>query len=309
MIEATFMPVPVRGELADLNVFLAICRRKSFRLAASELGVSTSALSHTMRGLEERLGVRLLNRTSRSVVPTDAGEALLGHLETGFSHIRMALDELDHYRESPVGRLRINIPRDAAQLLFTPVLARFMTMYPRLQLEITVDNTLVDIIGSGYDAGIRYGESVPRDMIAMPVTRKLKWIVVASPGYLKNSAHLPLSHPNDLLAHQCIRMRLGNGTLYKWELNHAGEALALDVPGSLILNESEMIIDTALNGFGLAYCLDVRVRPLLESGKLVQVIPEWVCEDEPMVMYYPSRRQLHPGLRKLIEMMREVTLY
>jgi len=303
------MPVPVRGELADLNVFLTICRRKSFRLAASELGVSTSALSHTMRGLEERLDVRLLNRTSRSVVPTDAGEALLSHLEIGFAHIRMALEELDHYRESPVGRLRINIPRDAVQLLFAPVLARFMTLYPRLQLEITVDNTLVDIIGSGYDAGIRYGESVPRDMIAMPVTRKLKWIIVASPDYLKKNAQRPLAHPEDLFNHQCIRMRLGNGTLYKWELKHQGEVMALDVPGSLTLNESEMIIDTALNGFGLAYCLEVRVRPLLEKGQLVQVLPEWICEDEPMVMYYPSRRQLHPGLRKLIEMMREETLY
>ena len=302
------MPAPVRGELADLNVFLTICRRKSFRLAAADLGVSTSALSHTMRGLEERLAVRLLYRTSRSVVPTDAGEALLGHLEAGFSHIRLALDELDHYRESPVGRLRINIPRDAAQLLFAPVLTKFMAMHPRLQLEIAVDNTLVDIIGSGYDAGIRYGESVPRDMIAMPLTRKLKWIVVASPTYLTRNAHLPLDHPDDLFQHQCIRMRLGNGTVYKWQLKHAGEALALDVPGSLILNETEMIIDTALNGFGLAYCLDVRTRPLLESGHLVQVLPGWICEDEPMVMYYPSRRQLHPGLRKLIEMMREAML-
>jgi len=303
------MPAPVRSELADLNVFLTICRRKSFRLAAAELGVSTSALSHTMRGLEERLDVRLLNRTSRSVVPTDAGEALLVHLETGFSHIRMALDELDHYRESPVGRLRVNIPRDAVQMLFKPVLAKFMTLYPRLQLEISVDNQLVDIIGSGYDAGIRYGESVPRDMIAMPLTRKLKWIIVASPEYLQNSAHLPLAHPDDLATHQCIRMRLGNGTLYKWELNHAGEALALDVPGSLTLNETEMIIDTALNGFGLAYCLEVRVKPLLASGQLVQVLPQWVCEDEPMVMYYSSRRQLHPGLRKLIEMIQEATGY
>lgn len=303
------MPAPVRGELADLNVFLTICRRRSFRLAASELGVSTSALSHTMRTLEERLDVRLLNRTSRSVAPTDAGEALLVHLEAGFSHIRLALEELDHYRESPVGRLRINIPRDAVQLLFKPVLAQFMRLYPKLQLEITVDNQLVDIIGSGYDAGIRYGESVPQDMIAMPLTHKLKWIIVASPEYLKNSAHLPLTHPDDLFQHQCLRMRLGNGTLYKWEFKHAGETLALDVPGSLILNETEMILDTALNGFGLAYCLEVRARALLASGALVQVIPEWTYEDEPMVMYYPSRRQLHPGLSKLIEMIRKATQY
>src|SRR5471032_1376415 len=176
------MPTLTRGELADLNVFSIICRRQSFRLAAVELGVTTSALSHTMRGLEERLGVKLLHRTSRSLVPTAAGAALVSQLDQGFEFIRSALGELENYRELPVGRLRINIPRDAARLLFNPILAQFNRAYPRIQMEITIDDNMVDIVSSGYDAGVRYGQTVPQDMVAMPLTGKLRWVVVASPA-------------------------------------------------------------------------------------------------------------------------------
>lgn len=300
------MPALQRNELADLNVFLLICRRKSFRLAALELGVTTSAISHTLRSLEARLGVRLLNRTSRAVVPTDAGAAFLRHLETGFAQIELALNDLHLYRESPSGRLRLNIPRDAGQLLFRPILARFMATYPELSLEITVDNNLVDIIGSGYDAGIRYGASVPKDMIAMPLTPKLRWIVVASPDYLRDAP--PLQHPDDLRNHRCIRMRLGNGTLYKWPLAQGKVTYEVDVPGTLTLNESDMIIDAVAGGYGLGYCPERYVQVQLASGQLVRVLTDWCSEDEPLVMYYPDRRQLHPGLRRLIEMIRAETM-
>jgi DNA-binding transcriptional LysR family regulator len=178
------MPALTRSELAELNVFVAICRRRSFRLAAPEIGVSTSALSHSMRNLETRLGVKLLNRTSRSVAPTAAGSALAEQLEQGFQCIAAAVDGLDRYRSSPVGRLRLNVPRDASRLLLSPILPTFFGLYPDIQLDLTVDDHLVDIVAEGYDAGIRYGDTAPRDMIVARLTGPLRWVVVGSPTYL-----------------------------------------------------------------------------------------------------------------------------
>lgn len=206
------MPAFTRSELADLNVFMTIVRRRSFRHSAQELGVSTSALSHSMRNLEARLGVKLLNRTSRSVVPTDAGSALAAKLEDGFQVIGEALGELDAYRTSPVGRLRLNVPRDASRLLLGPVLRRFTEAYPDLQLELSVEDRMVDIVADGYDAGIRYGGTVPQDMVAVPLTGELRWVVAASPDYL--ARHGVPQRPDDLLRHACIRMRLGDNSFY-----------------------------------------------------------------------------------------------
>lgn len=206
------MPAFTRSELADLNVFMTIVRRRSFRHSAQELGVSTSALSHSMRNLEARLGVKLLNRTSRSVVPTDAGSALAAKLEDGFQVIGEALGELDAYRTSPVGRLRLNVPRDASRLLLGPVLRRFTEAYPDLQLELSVEDRMVDIVADGYDAGIRYGGTVPQDMVAVPLTGELRWVVAASPDYL--ARHGVPQRPDDLLRHVCIRMRLGDNSFY-----------------------------------------------------------------------------------------------
>ncbi|MFZ4832885.1 LysR family transcriptional regulator [Rouxiella sp. Mn2063] len=296
------MPLLTRGELADLNVFVAVCQRQSFRLAAAALGVSTSAVSHTIRALEERLGVKLLNRTSRSVVPTEAGAALVEHLEKGFEYISNALSGLELYRETPIGRLRINIPRDASRLLFSPILAQYTSAYPKIQLEITVDNRLVDIVSSGFDAGVRYGETVPRDMIAMPLTKKIRWVVVASPQYLQR--HGVPKMPEDLLHHACIRMRIGDDAIYKWELGNGPCACKIDAPGTLTFNETDTIIDAALQGLGLAYCLELYAQPYLDSGQLEIVMPDWAVRGEPIVMYYPSRRQLHPGLKQLIDMIR-----
>lgn len=202
------MPAFNRSDLADLNVFVTICRRRSFRLSAAELGVSTSALSHAMRNLETRLGVKLLNRTSRSVVPTAAGMALAEQLERGFHTIGEALDQLERYRGSPAGRLRLNVPRDASRLLLSPVLPAFFSAYPDIQLDITVDDHLVDIIAEGYDAGIRYGDTVPRDMIATPLSGPLRWVVVGSPAYL--ARHGRPARPEDLMHHACVRMRIGD---------------------------------------------------------------------------------------------------
>ncbi|KJK17258.1 LysR family transcriptional regulator [Burkholderiaceae bacterium 16] len=296
------MPAFTRSELADLNVFLTICRRRSFRQSAVELGVSTSALSHTMRKLETRLGVKLLNRTSRSVLPTAAGSALAEQLEKGFETIGAAIDHLERYRTSPVGRLRINVPRDGARLLVSPILPAFLDAYPDIQLDITVDDRLIDIIADGYDAGIRYGDTVAGDMIAVPLTPPLRWVVVGSPAYLARRGRP--GRPDDLMRHSCIRMRIGDNSLYRWELGHGPQALELDVPGSMSANESDTVVDAALNGVGLAYCLERRVADDIAAGRLEVVLPEWSVAGPPMVMYYPSRRQTLPGLRQLIDMIR-----
>ncbi|AKJ69515.1 hypothetical protein PATSB16_38570 [Pandoraea thiooxydans] len=296
------MPVFNRSDLADLNVFVTICRRRSFRLSAAELGVSTSALSHAMRNLETRLGVKLLNRTSRSVVPTAAGMALAEQLERGFHTIGEALDQLERYRGSPAGRLRLNVPRDASRLLLSPVLPAFFSAYPDIQLDITVDDHLVDIIAEGYDAGIRYGDTVPRDMIATPLSGPLRWVVVGSPAYV--ARHGRPARPEDLMHHACVRMRIGDNSLYKWELSNGQQALALDVPGAISANETDVAVDAALGGLALAYCLERRVAPDLQAGRLEIVLPDWAVAGPPMVMYYPSRRQTLPGLRQLIEMIR-----
>lgn len=252
------MPAFNRTELADLNVFVTICRRRSFRQAAVELGVSTSALSHAMRNLEARLGVKLLNRTSRSVVPTAAGAALAEQLGDGFATIGAAIDQLDRYRTSPIGRLRINVPRDASRLLIGPILPAFIEAYPEIQLDITVDDRLIDIVADGYDAGIRYGDTVAGDMIAVPLTPALRWVIVGSPSYLKRYGRP--AKPDDLMRHACIRMRIGDNSLYRWELGNGRRALEIDVPGPVSVNETDAAVEAALSGVGLVVLQAKRER-------------------------------------------------
>ncbi|MGY2169438.1 LysR family transcriptional regulator [Pseudomonas gingeri] len=291
-----------RSELADLNVFMAIIRRRSFRQAAHELGVTTSALSHTMRNLETRLGVKLLNRNSRSVEPTDAGALLAQKLAQGFETIQGALDELDLYRHAPIGRLRLNVPRDAAKLLISPVLGPFMAAYPQLHLDLMVEDRLVDIVAEGYDAGIRYGATVPQDMIAVPLTGELRWVMVASPAYL--ARHPAPETPDELLRHSCIKMRLGNNTAYRWELGNGERQIRIEVPGMLTASDTQASIDAALAGIGIAYCLERRVSAELHDGRLYEVMPHWSCTGAPLYMYYSSQRQSQPGLRQLMDMIR-----
>jgi len=297
------MPTLNRGELADLNVFVALVRRRSFRQAAIELGVTTSALSHALRQLETRLGVKLLNRTSRSVVPTLAGAALAEKLEQGFALIGEALGELDQHRDAPVGRLRLSVPRDAARLLLTPTLPRLLAAYPQLQLDISVEDRPVDIVADGLDAGIRFGDTVPQDMVALPLTDELRWIVVGAPAYLDR--HGRPQQPEELAEHRCVRLRLGNGALYRWELGSGATTRTIDVPGPLTVNETETSIQVALDGLALAYCLEWRVADELRDGRLEQVLPDWTSPGAPLCIYYPSRRQPPPGLRQLIEALRQ----
>lgn len=296
------MPSYSRHDLADLSAFAAICRRGSFRLAATELGVSTSALSHALRNLEDRLGVKLLNRTTRSVAQTEAGSRLAAQLDQSFGEIGEALSELDRYRSAPLGGLRINVPRDASRLLLSPVLARYLDDCPGVKIEVVVDNNMVDIVKAGFDAGIRFGDTVPQDMVCTPLTPPLRWVVVGAPAYF--GRHGTPKTPEDLLRHACIRLRLGDQTLYRWELGQPPHAHAIDVPGALIVNETDMALDAALDGIGLAYCLERYAEPHLRAGRLRRVLDEWSPAGAPLVMYYPSRRQLAPALSRLIEAIR-----
>lgn len=291
-----------RSELADLNVFMAIIRRRSFRHAAHELGVTTSALSHTMRNLETRLGVKLLYRTSRAVEPTDAGSLLAEKLTQGFATIKDGLDTLELYRETPIGRLRLNVPRDAAVLLISPILGEFTRAYPQLRLDVMVEDRMIDIVAEGYDAGIRYGATVPQDMVAVPLTGELRWVMVASPSYLADAGTLQI--PTDLLQHSCVRMYLGDKTTYKWELGNGARQQRIDVPGHFSAADTQTIVDAALQGVGIAYCLQHHVQQALADGRLVEVLPDWACIGAPLCMYYPSRRQSQPGLRQLVELIR-----
>jgi DNA-binding transcriptional LysR family regulator len=291
-----------RSDLADLNVFVVIARHRSFRRAGEELGVSTSALSHAMRNLEARLGVRLINRSSRSVVPTHAGEALIERLELGFRHIGDALEELNSFRESPKGLIRLNVPKDAVDLLIRPVLPDYLRAFPDMELEITVDDGMIDIVAGGYDAGIRPGGTIAKDMIAVPLGPPLRWIVVGSPSYLRK--HGTPRRPEDIMGHSCIRLRC-HDAIYRWEFERAdGEIRILDAPGALTVNDLDLSIEAAVDGVGLTYCLDRHVAPHLADGRLKMVLADWCVHSPRFEIYYPSRRQVPHGLRMLVEMMR-----
>lgn len=259
-----------------------------------------------MRNLETRLGVKLLYRTSRAVEPTDAGTLLAEKLTQGFAVIQDGLDTLELHREAPIGRLRINVPRDAAVLLLAPILGDFTDAYPQLRLDLIVEDHMLDIIAEGYDAGIRYGATVPQDMVAVPLTGALRWIMVASPAYLARRGTPQV--PKDLLEHACIRMYLGDKTTYKWELGNGARQQRIDVPGHFSAADTETIVNAALQGVGIAYCLSDRVQQQLAEGRLVEVMPDWACMGEPLCMYYPSRRQSQPGLRQLMDMIRMKTI-
>jgi DNA-binding transcriptional LysR family regulator len=292
-----------RNVLADLNVFLTIVRRGSMAKAGIELGVSASALSHRLRKLETDLGVRLLHRSSRSIKPTEAGASLAAQLEMGFRTIGDALTSLESHRNFPVGRLRLNALRDAARLVLGPVVRRYCDDFPDMHLDVTVDDRLVDIVAEGFDAGIRYGDRVPLDMVGIALTKPLKWIVAGSPELIARVGQ-PQT-PNDLLRLPCVEMRVGDNSNYPWELGNGDAMVRLDVRGPLCANETEHAIDAAMRGLGFVYCLKRRVEVEVASGNLQIVLPAWASDGPPLTIYYPSRRQPPPGLRQLIAIIRE----
>lgn len=293
------------AKISDLISFATVARLRSFRGAALELGVSASALSHALRGLEERLGVRLLNRTTRSVVPSEAGQRLLERLGPALRDIDDALDDVNAFRDTPIGTLRLNVPRSAAHLLLAPLMARYLAAYPQMRLEIAADNGLVDIVAAGYDAGVRFGETLQGDMVAIPLGPPQRLVVVAAPSYI--AKHGAPATPQDLRAHACIRLRFPSGKLYRWEFAKDGQAMEIEVDGPLTLGETELMIRAAEDGVGLACALDAEVEERVRSGKLLRVLEDWCPQIPGFYLYYPSRRQMAGGLRALVEMLRADT--
>lgn len=288
--------------LADLQTFTVVARCRSFRAAALELGVSPSAISHSMRTLEERLGVRLLNRTTRSVAPTVAGEHLLARLSPALLEIQGALDEVNVFRDSPLGTLRINAPRAAAELVLTPQITQFLTAHPGMKVDLVTDDTLVDIVASGFDAGVRFGESLQQDMVAIPLGGPQRFIVVASPAYL--AAHGRPQVPRDLPQHRCIGIRFPSGVLYRWEFARAGETLEVEVDGALFVSDMSLMIRAAEDGLGLAYVYAQYAQAGLAAGRLCQVLEDWCPEIPGFFLYYPSRKQMPAGLKAFIELLK-----
>ena len=294
---------PNRSDFTDFTYFLAIARHRSFRRAGLELGVSASALSHALKGLEARLGVRLLNRTNRSVVLTAAGAELQAAITTPFDAIAEAVEGLNRYRDAPAGRIRLNVPVDAAVLLVAPVLPVFAERYPDVELDISVSNRMIDVIGSGYDAGIRYGGTVPGDMVAQRLSADMRWIVVGTPGYFDRFGRP--AHPDYLAQHRCLRFRLGDDSLYRWEFERDGAERVIAAPGMLTFDDSRLILAALTGGAGLMYGPEPLLRDLIAAGTVEEVLADWAGRGPGFHVYYSSRRQVPTGLRLLIELIRE----
>ena len=294
-----------RAELADLGTFLTIARHRSFRRAGLELGVSASALSHALKAMETRLGVRLLNRTSRSVTLTAAGEDLLASLDAPFAAIGSALDILNQHREptKATGRIRLNVLEHASTLLLAPVLPLFHQRHPQVEIDVRVSNDLLDVVSAGADAGIRYGGTVPQDMVAQRLSADLRWVVVGAPAYLDRNG--TPDHPRDLADHRCLRIRLGDESLYRWEFERKDEAIALNVPGAVTLDNTQFALSLAAASGGLAYLPEACVGPSVARGELRVVLADWAPLGPGFHLYYPGRRQLPSGLRLLIDLIRE----
>ncbi|WP_349793257.1 LysR family transcriptional regulator [Xanthomonas sp. WHRI 7064] len=293
-----------RADLADFVYFLTIARHLSFSRAATELGVSSSALSHAIKGLETRLAVRLLHRTSRSVTLTAAGEQLLQAISGPFGAIGEAIELLNQHRNSPAGRIRLNVINDAVPLLLGPVLPIFAERYPKVEVDIVSTNRMIDIVEGGFDAGIRYGGTVPEDMIAQRLSPDIRWVVAGAPTYL--ARHGIPQHPLDLHHHRCVRIRLGNDRIYRWELEKGSELLTVDVPGTMTIDDTRLALALLTGGAGLVYAPEPVLAPLLAAGTARLVLEDWASPGPGFHLYYSSRRQLPNGLRLLLDLVREL---
>lgn len=288
--------------LAELEIFAAIARARSFRRAAVERGVSASALSQAMRNLEECLGVRLLNRTTRSVAPTEAGERLLARLGPAFDTVAEAVDELNGFRGTPAGIVRINAPAPAVDHVLAPLIKPFLEAYPAISLEIIEDAALVDVVESGFDAGVRFGEELARDMIAVPLGPSLRYAVVAAPAYI--AAQGTPREPTDLLVHACIRHRFPGGRIFSWDFEKAGRTLTVLPEGRLTVNAARHAVQAAVDGLGIARVLEDYVREPLARGQLVELLADWCPRIPSWYLYYPSRRHTPAALRAFLDFLR-----
>ncbi len=278
------------ARLDNLDAFVAIVRCGGFRAAAVERRVSSAALSQNIRSLEEALGIRLLNRTTRSVAPTEAGARLFERLVPAFRDIRLAIDDLNQLRETPTGTLRINAPGPAVDHVLCPLVFEFMRTYPEITVELITDAAIVDIVQQGFDAGVRFGKQLEQDMIAVPVGPALRYAIVASPAYLQRRPKP--SAPSDLMSFDCIRRRFPGGTIVSWQFEKDGERLEIKPEGRLTLSSAHQELQAALAGQGIAHVFEEYARPHLDEGSLVELLRDWSPTLPSWFLYYPNRR--HP---------------
>jgi DNA-binding transcriptional LysR family regulator len=291
--------------MLELEAAMAVARRRSFRAASSDLGISPTVLSQRIAGLEARLGVRLFNRTTRSVSRTQAGEQFLAEVEPAVGAINHAVEAVNTHRDKPVGSLRINSSVGAARRILSPIILKFLRLHPKMQVDLVTEDRPIDIVAEGFDAGVRTGDMVPADMIAVPLQPVQGFAVVGSPGYFKGSAG-PKT-PQDLVRHTCIRTRLPSGGMYRWEFEQDGKSFTLDVPGQLTLDDASLILEATLAGTGLAYLADWWVDKSVREGKLRRVLDDFIPSSAGLCLYYPSRRYQPAGLRALIAFIQEVS--
>ena len=292
-----------RDELNDLAAFVVVADEMSFTRAASKLGLSPSALSHAMKALEERLGLQLLARTTRKVSTTEAGSRLLKTLRPAFEDIGTALIDLSELRDRPAGTLRMTMPRHAATSLVWPMMPDFLATHPDIRVEMTIDEGLTDIIESRYDAGIRFGEKVAKDLVAVRVSHDLRWAVVGSPAYFIN--HPVPNTPQDLVEHRCINYRFATSAgLYLWEFERDGRSFQIRVDGHLTFNDGDLILAAALAGQGLGYLLEDQITAHVIEGRLIRVLTEWCPISDGYYLYHPNRRKTPSALAALIDALR-----
>ncbi|MGA1802513.1 LysR family transcriptional regulator [Rhizobium sp. HT1-10] len=289
--------------LGDLAAFHAVARERSFRAAARKGNVSPSALSEAVRRLEEKLGLRLLNRTTRSVTPTDAGERLMDRLAPAFNDVAAALDQINSSDSNPAGTLKLNVPSIVARYVLPDLLGRFMVLYPDIRLEVAADDSFIDVLAAGFDAGVRYGERLEQDMIAVPLgPREQRYVTAAAPSYLE--AMGTPRHPRDLLEHRCIRHRFVSRSISVWEFERGSETIELSPPASLITDSLEIEVGAAISGLGVLRCFDEIVAPAVRSGALVLILDEWVSRFPGPYLYYASRKHMPAPLRAFIDFLK-----
>ena len=286
-------------KISDFEPFIAVATFRSFRLAAEAAGVTSSAMSHSIRQLEERLKIRLFNRTTRSVALTDAGHQLFESLSPLFSSAREAVEAINDYRTTPIGTLRINAVRLGGRYRLAPLVAGFTQKYPDVRVEIAQDDNLVDIVSSEYDAGVRLSEIIEKDMISIPLGKPIRYAVVASPEYLQH--HAAPERPHDLLQHSCIKFRYPGGHSYQWQFGRDHEQLAISVQGMLEVNDLDIALSLALQGAGIGYVLSEMAEPHLRSGKLISLLDEWLPELPGFYLYYSNRKFASAAFQAFVE--------
>ena len=293
----------MRASLIELEAVAAVARHGGFRAAARELGMSSSALSHAIAALEARLAVRLFNRTTRSVALSAAGEQFISEIEPALKTLETAIENIGEHADRPSGRLRLNMAPGAARILMRPLLLEYARRYPEVELEVVTENALVDVIGKGFDAGIRLTEAISPDMVAVPIIPKMRSFVVGSPEYFQGR-DTPVV-PSDLSRHRCIQMRMAGGRLYRWEFEKRGETYVIDVSGHMTFDASDLILEAALDGAGLAYLGEHALVSHLAAGDLVPILEDWSPSNPGLSLYFSQRRHMPSKLRAFIDLVRE----